>query len=1111
MPTSANPQPPSQQAGPYRLTAELGRGAGGVVYRAEHDSTGAVVALKTVHVGSEQQLAAMRREVHTLSRLHHPGIVRIVDHGIEGECPWYAMELVDGPGLLERLPDHGVSSARGAPTQPLPSYPRSSDGRPQSDVQPRALSRRGTEESNQARRIAQERLRRIATLGRRLCAPLSYLHGEGVVHRDLTPANVRLRPDGVPVIVDFGLASSLGTARLRDILEDSGPQMGTVVYMAPEQIAGELVDARADLYALGCILYELLTLRPPFVCNTVHALMDAHTQQAPLPPSHWVQGLPEGFDALILRLLAKRPEDRYGYASDVSAALAELGGATVVDEAAGPAARDYLYRPRLMGRASLLGACDSVIRELSEGQHSRTLLLTGHSGIGKTRLALETAGLAQSASVRVLTGACEPAAGADALHPLRAALVQLAECCRAGGPDTVQRLLGSDARLLSAYAPQLAAAAAPPAHEAPVDSPGAVVEALRNTLSRWAREQPILLMLDDLQWADASTLALVRRLAEDLPPRLGMVATCRETEASPALLALAERKDVLHLRPEPLSRADVLRMVADMLARTTPPAGLVDRIHADAQGNPFMVVELMHSALAEHTLFRTADGRWTSELQGDEEDSERGTQPPSPDVSRRRIESQDPATRLVLDRACVLDRGFTLAQLVAMAGDTALDTLDAVDRLLRDGLFREPAPGLLGFRHDRTRETAYTLLEASKCRQLHLSAAETLQALRPSEPGALRQVAYHYERGDAPERAAEFRIQAGQAASSAGANHDALGDFEAADLALKDCRGGKLSCQLDLARGRVLADMGRLDEARTHFERALQHCALGDAAARAHVQLGYLAYRQGRAEAMLDHARQAQTQSRTSRDLRLVVEVENVLGIAHGARGYCRQAIEHYQRAAKVADGLGDTTSGAMRRSNISINQRMLGELDAAEATLQQALELLGDDHPGMRANVLVNLARVHLDRQDAVEAQAVLERAIQLADRTATYGILDEALFCLGQAALLQGQLPEANARARQAIDRATQTNQNVQLGCAHRLLAQAQAAADVADPEAKRGFARSVEILRTTGDREELAHSLLARARHLRALGEPADELDAQARTLFEELDMRWRLEAP
>jgi serine/threonine protein kinase len=190
----------------------------------------------------------------------------------------------------------------------------------------------------------------LALIGR-LCAPLAFLHGEGLVHRDLKPENVIVQPDGAPVLVDFGLIAQFTGQASRKALEVGGEMVGTVTYMAPEQILGDFVDARADLYSLGCILAELVTGRPPFAGADRVEIGRAHLHAEPLPPSELAGGLTLPLDDLALRLLPKRPRDRIGHANDVALALAELGAA-IDAPAEAPAPRAYLYRPGFAGRCS---------------------------------------------------------------------------------------------------------------------------------------------------------------------------------------------------------------------------------------------------------------------------------------------------------------------------------------------------------------------------------------------------------------------------------------------------------------------------------------------------------------------------------------------------------------------------------------------------------------------------------------------------------------------------------------------------------------------------------------------------------------------------------------
>ncbi len=197
----------------------------------------------------------------------------------------------------------------------------------------------------------------VATVFRRLCEPLAYVHGNGVVHKDLSPANVFLVGDDRPVLFDFGLAArrSRPSGGAREILDLGGVARGTAHYMAPEQARGQPVDARADVYALGCMLYEALCGRPPFLGDSAAAVLMQHVCDEPVPPSQLSRRVPAELDDLLLRMLAKLPRDRIGYVEDVASALEAIAtppgqGATGELAEASPRPRAYTYRPGLAGR-----------------------------------------------------------------------------------------------------------------------------------------------------------------------------------------------------------------------------------------------------------------------------------------------------------------------------------------------------------------------------------------------------------------------------------------------------------------------------------------------------------------------------------------------------------------------------------------------------------------------------------------------------------------------------------------------------------------------------------------------------------------------------------------
>ncbi len=250
----------------YRIDAALGEGGMGVVYKAHDTLLDRPVAIKLLSpqiagAGAERLL----REARSIAQLDHPHIVAVYDVGTVDGRPFIVMQLVTGKTLRETSASPG-----------------------------------------EALRVA-----------RQVCLALEYAHGKGLVHRDIKPENVMLTDGGTVKVMDFGLARSEGRTRLTQ----QGMIVGTVAYMAPEQVLRGDADARTDLYALGCVLYELLAGRPPFGGDDPISIILQHIQVPPVAP-HWhnAEISPE-LEGIVLRLMAKDPAERYASAREVLAAL----------------------------------------------------------------------------------------------------------------------------------------------------------------------------------------------------------------------------------------------------------------------------------------------------------------------------------------------------------------------------------------------------------------------------------------------------------------------------------------------------------------------------------------------------------------------------------------------------------------------------------------------------------------------------------------------------------------------------------------------------------------------------------------------------------------------
>src|SRR5262249_9429870 len=292
---------PVQSLGDYRIIREVGRGGMGVVYEAEQQSLGRRVALKVLHGPAAQDprlLSRFRRESRAAAPLHHTNIVPVYEVGEQdGQC-YYAMQFIRGQALDEVFRE-------------LQNFRAGSGSHSASDKEPAALPDRS--ELSSVTSDFRRYCRNVARLGVQAAEALAYAHGRGVIHRDIKPANLLLDTTGVLWVSDFGLVKTQDAA-----LTETGDLIGTLRYMAPERFQGAC-DARADLYALGLTLYELLVLRPGFDATDRLHLIEQIRQQEPARLRTLDPRIPRDLETIIMKAIEKDPQRRYASAE----ALAE--------------------------------------------------------------------------------------------------------------------------------------------------------------------------------------------------------------------------------------------------------------------------------------------------------------------------------------------------------------------------------------------------------------------------------------------------------------------------------------------------------------------------------------------------------------------------------------------------------------------------------------------------------------------------------------------------------------------------------------------------------------------------------------------------------------------
>ncbi len=760
------------RVGPFEITGMLGEGGMGVVYAAR-SAMGDRVAVKTVPIVETTFLAVLRREIHALGRLNHPGVVRVLASGIDGGRPWYAMELLEGAtvaalrdslwgdvfGLVDtHVSSHGTDAAATVPIVKRPD--------------PAAESAIEAPPARQP--IAGGQLERVLAIMRRLLGTLAFIHGEGVVHRDLKPQNVFLRQGDLPVLFDFGLAwRSAGTVG-REVLDDGMEVVGTPAYMAPEQICADLVDSRADLYAIGCLLYELLTGRPPFV-GAASVVMAHHLSVAPIRLSEIVDGCPRGLDALVLQLLEKRPRDRIGHAIDAIYAIEGLG-LLPLDPAPIKQARSYVYRPSLAGRDVAL---ELLSRAADDASHDKggLVLIAGESGMGKTYLAMEAA--RRATSMQLVTGTCAPVG--EPLAALARLFDAIVDRCTAGGVEETERILGANGKILAAHAPQLADLPGQDAHPEPpfLYGPAArdrLLGALADAVAAFAAARPVLLLLDDLQWADEVTMRFLTALADDwfAQKRVLVLGTYRIEEATGAISELGARpyarEVVLGKLDEPIVRS----LICDMLAIDTPPQSFVQFLARHSDGNPFFVAEYLRTATGEGLIRRTANRRLRIGLVQSPSQSDDG--PLDGDVLHlpltmrelvgRRLDGLSPVARALAACGSVLGRELDPDVLRDAAGVDEASALEGTAELIARQVLEQADHGALRFVHDKLCEIAYERQDEVERRARHAAAAAAIERHWP-EPERARHyapLAHHYLTAGVEHAAMEYLDKAGDRA-----------------------------------------------------------------------------------------------------------------------------------------------------------------------------------------------------------------------------------------------------------------------------------------------------------------------------------------------------------
>ena len=664
-----------------------------------------------------------------------------------------------------------------------------------------------------------------------LAAALRGVHQRRLVHRDVKPSNVVVDPAGSVRLTGFGIASRL----LRERLSPVAPEAisGTFAYMAPEQTGrmNRSVDARTDLYSLGVTLYEVLTGALPFHASDALEWIHCHIARAPLPPSHRVAGLPEAVDALVLKLLAKDPEDRYQTAAGLETDLRECllqwqrDGYVKPFALAANDALDRLVMPeRLYGRDAEIAILLKAFERVVDNGIAELVLVRGYAGIGKSsiinelhkvlvpRRGLFAAGKFDQYKPHIPYGTL-----AQAFQTLVRQLLHKSDEELSPWRDELISALGVNGQLMLNLVPELALIIGEqppiPAVE-PQDAAGRFHRVFRELVGVFARpEHPLVLFIDDLQWLDAGTLELLERLATDRQPlALLLIGAYRDNEVGPTHPLSTTLASIRHATAavsevmlDALEVGHLAQLCADALHTDVDHASsLADLVFEKTAGNPFFAIQFV-TTLAEEGLlaFDSKSSAWKwdiGRIRG------KGITDNVAELMATKLGRLPLATRRALGQLACLGNVADIRVLAALQGSSEEQAQAALREAMDAGLIL-PASQAIGFSHDRVHEAAYALIPNEDRADAHLRIGRALLSMTPAVEldEKIFEIVNQFERGasaldSAPEResVAELYFAAGKRAKASSAYASALAYFLAGRKLLgEDSWGRKYRLTLD--------------------------------------------------------------------------------------------------------------------------------------------------------------------------------------------------------------------------------------------------------------------------------------------------------------------------
>jgi len=956
----------------YYVKVKKGDGRLGTVFTATDTRLNRPVAIKVLsHAFSEAAIEQFLQHGRQIVDLSHPNIVEVYDCDQDHGLYFMVEELIESKTLRDIIDEQAG--------QPL--------------------------QFSVALNIAENMAR-----------ALEYAHVHRVIHGDLKPKNVLLAER--IAISDFGLGRLESGKPL--LLNETTLVLGTAHYLAPEQILGHPIDGRTDLYALGVILYEIFTGQRPFE-GSDKEILEHHRYSDAASPRELNPNISHTLEHLILKLLDKDPNQRYATARQVRRILSSMSSTISGNRDS----QTFNHQPRypLVGRAEQLHQLQNLWKKASQGQ-GQLVFISGECGIGKSRLARELVQRVERGTV--LIGQCRKTDGNGDYCPFTEAINSY--LANVPEPDKlantpVSQVLARIAQFIPQIQLLLPKTVAPQKTQSPTPAPSS----LAHIMAPVNAERPWLLILDDLHWANQSSLRLLRYLAQHCTQMNLMIIGLYQNDTEQENIFLAEiintinrQNNCTSVALERFTGSQVTEMLIGIWSQTVP-ADLAETIHRRTKGNPLFVTEIVRMLMDENVV-SWRDTRWHFGpiVEASLPDQIR-------EAILRRVHRLPEAVQTLLTQATVLGASFFFGDLQEMSSIGGKDALDNLDVALERQLIRQ-APGetSLHFNHIEIQKALYENQSPLKRALIHRQAGEALERRHQTKTKNVSGIlAFHFLQAGDLKKGLAYSLQAATQAKAVLNYHKAIAWYsqalDALDQLDPEHPNHQQRLKLLLEREQIYNYLGnqRAQAADLATLKTLVQ-TIADPAGVATVHnrwanyyrhAGRLAQGKTEAEAALKAARIAKNSLLENYSLTQLAAI----GASHGQ---LQTALNHMHSAHNVLDKTGNQEYKARSLSGLAIIYQHLNDYDQAETYCQQALALnrTAGSWPGQAISISIR-GRLSLGHGNYSSALVDLQHALSI---NQLIGMRRGAAICLNQLAVAYqelGQVEMAQKYIKEAL----------------------------------------------------------------------------------------------